>query len=68
MTTVAQHKSNLFSVRVSNTNLDDAFIANHDEQYKYVANNVKKDIMNGIRALAESIAPANTQLFTTYFQ
>ena len=68
MTAASRHKSNLFSVRIFNTNLDDAFAANKGTEYQYVAENVKKDIMNGVRALAESIAPANTQLFTTYFQ
>ena len=68
MSQIGQHKSNVFSVRVTDTGLDDAFVENQDDEYQNIAMKMKKDIMNGIRALSESIAPANTQLFTTYFQ
>lgn len=69
MSSSSKHKSNLFSIKIFDSALDDAFIANkEDDTYEQIATNIKKDISNGVRALAESIAPANTQLFDTYFQ
>ena len=62
-----RHKSNVFSLKVSNTGLDDESIANYDNEQAEIAKKIKKDIANSIRALAKSIVPANTQLFDTYF-
>lgn len=62
-----KHKSTLFSLKISNTGLDDESIEAYDDSTKHLAENLKKDISNAMKHLADSIAPANTQLFATYF-
>ena len=64
MEVLAKHKSNLFSFKIQNSGLDADSASSID---KNVAEQIKRDISNGIRDLAEAIAPANTQLFKTYF-
>lgn len=76
----AKHKSNLFSINISNSGLDDLSLydgtekssdpqqASQKKMKQHIAEQVKRDIMNGVRALAESIAPANTQLFNIYYK
>ena len=54
------HKSNLFSLKIYGTGLDDKNIGTYDDKTKKLAENLKKDISNAMRTLAESIAPANT--------
>lgn len=61
------HKSNLFSLKISNSGLDEQSLKNYDDEQRIIAEQMKKDIANSIKALANSIAPANTQLFATYF-
>lgn len=69
MASQAKHKSNLFSIKVNESGLDDDTINNSsNEQFKRLAVQMKRDIFNGAKALADSIAPANTQLFKVYFQ
>ena len=70
----AMHKSNLFSIKLQDTGLDDVSINQTKLQNpsleatrKKLAERIKKDIANGIQALVDSIAPANTQLFKTYY-
>lgn len=62
-----KHKSNLFSVKIFNSGLDDYSIYESHSIDKNIAEQIKRDIFNGIKALAESIAPANTQLFKAYY-
>ena len=62
-----RHKSNLFSIKISKSGLDDSVLKNCTDDEKKLAENIKCDITNAIRALAKSIAPANTQFFKTYF-
>lgn len=62
-----QHKSNVFSLKIYNSGLDEDTSKRYTAEQKQLAEQIKKDIMNSMKALAESIAPANTQLFTTYF-
>lgn len=73
----ARHKSNLFSINIFNSGLDDEYVEKHvidknngsqTTQQKNFVSQVKRDIMNGVKALAESIAPANTQLFKVFYQ
>ena len=61
------HKSNLFSIKISNTGLDDESLRTCSDQQKHIAEMMKKSISNAMKQLANSIAPANTQLFATYF-
>lgn len=65
MQTKARHKSNLFSVKIRNTNLDESEYASGNR--KQLMDIIKKDISNGVKSLVDSIAPANTQLFGTDF-
>ena len=66
-----RHKSNLFSIKIANTGLDEQAIRENASAYTddtlKIAENIKKDISNGMKYLVDSIAPANTQLFATYF-
>ena len=64
--TQTKHKSNLFSIQIVDSGLDDYSIENNIIE-KNVASQIKRDIFNGIKTLAESIAPANTQLFKAYY-
>ena len=63
----AKHKSNLFSIKIKNTGLDNESLSQATEEERNIAQSMKKSIANGMKQLAESIAPANTQLFATYF-
>lgn len=67
MTAQAKHKSNLFSLKIVDSGLDDEAIEAGTVD-KSIAQQIKRDIFNGIAALAESIAPANTQFFKTYYK
>lgn len=62
----AKHKSNLFSIKVSDSGLDDDTMR-FSNTNKQLADQVKRDLFNGMKALADSIAPANTQLFKAYY-
>lgn len=61
------HKSNLFSIKIKNSGLNDAAAKNYTEEQMKIASNLKKSIQNAMKKLVDSIAPANTQLFDTYF-
>lgn len=61
------HKSNLFSIKLHNTGLDDISTRDYNAEQMKIADSMKKSIQNAMKHLAESIAPANTQLFETYF-
>lgn len=70
----AKHKSNLFSIKLEKTGLDDLSMEqnklddpNKEKLRKAYAERIKRDIANGVKSLVDSIAPANTQLFKTYF-
>ncbi len=67
MASYTKHKSNLFSIKIYDSGLDDSTVNDAKAVDKNIAEQVKRDIFNGIRALTESIAPANTQLFKTYY-
>lgn len=54
-----EHKSNVFSVNVKNTHINDL------EQS--IQNIIKKDITNAITKITENVCPVNTQLFQVYF-
>lgn len=66
-----KHKSNLFSLKLKDTGLDDESVEAARQSGvaidQELVEKIKCDISNGIRALADTIAPANTQLFKTYF-
>lgn len=62
-----RHKSNLFSIKLYNTGLDDESVVDNRIVDQKIAEQVKRDIFNGVKALADSIAPASTQLFKTYY-
>ena len=59
-----KHKSNLFSIKIQNSGLDDKAIAetgnSYDNNMLNLIENIKKDISNGMKYLVDSIAPANT--------
>ena len=65
--TTTKHKSNLFSIKIKNTGLDDESWMNANEQQRHLIENIRHDIKNSMKVLVESIVPANTQLFDTYF-
>ena len=67
MSSACRHKSNLFSIKIYDSGLDDATVSNSNEDFANLAENMKRDISNGVKALVDSIAPANTQLFKTFF-
>jgi hypothetical protein len=58
----SQHKSNIYSVRIKNTNLNEAI---EDEQLR---EDVHTAIENAIREVIPKIAPANTQLWKIEWQ
>lgn len=61
------HKSNLFSIKIRNSGLDGKSLKNCTSEQINIANSIKKSIQNAMKQLVDSIAPANTQLFDTYF-
>lgn len=70
----AKHKSNLFSIKISNSGLDDLYQQSYrasnaalQKTRDALVNRIKTDISNGVKQLVDSIAPANTQLFKTMF-
>ena len=68
MPAIAKHKSNLFSVQIRSTGLDDAALAQSTtNEERQTILNIRKDIMNGVKSIAENVVPANTQLFETQF-
>ena len=60
MSAVTKHKSNLFSIKIKNTGLDNESLSQATEEERNIAQSMKKSIANGMKQLAESIAPANT--------
>ena len=54
------HKSNLFSIKMSNTGLDDESLKTCSSEQKHIAEMMKKSISNAMKHLVNSIAPANT--------
>jgi hypothetical protein len=52
------HKSNMFSIRVENLNIDDVDTLTYNEKKQ-----LKLWIANRVKNLANSLAPSNTQLF-----
>ncbi len=52
---------------MSNSGLDDTSLEQASEVERNIAAQIKRDLFNGMLALAESIAPANTQLFKAYY-
>ena len=67
MASETKHKSNLFSIKIYDSGLDASSVEEIKAVDKRIAEQVKRDIFNGVKALADSIAPANTQLFKTYY-
>ena len=73
MQSAAKHKSNLFSVKIMNSKLDEATAeaarmeGKLTETRRILVDQIKNDIANAVRHLANTIAPANTQLFDTFF-
>lgn len=69
MSAVTKHKSNLFSVVLKNTGLDDGSTSRlqSDSLQRQTAENLRKDIVNGIKSIVDNVAPANTQLFDAQF-
>ena len=71
--TRCKHKSNLFSIKISNKNIED--LVNLDEnvgrdekeQGKVLYDQIHKEIKNAIGKIAENICPVNTQFFDVYF-
>lgn len=63
----AIHKSNLYSIELTDTGLNTAFASLGEAREKTIAT-IKKSVKNGIRALCEKIQPGNTQLFEVYFK
>lgn len=57
----AGHKSSMFSIKLIDTGLNESTI---DSQAKQ---KLRQNIQNSIRALVDSLAPANCQLFNIYF-
>ena len=55
----AKHKSNLFSIKIMDSGLDSnsSSNANIDQE---LAKQIKRDLFNGMKQLADSIAPACT--------
>lgn len=66
MSVQAKHKSNLFSIKVKDSGLDDTAMRTSGVTQE-LADQIKRDLFNGMKALADSIAPANTQLFKAYY-
>jgi len=61
MPAIAKHKSNLFSVQIRSTGLDDAALAQSTtNEERQTILNIRKDIMNGVKSIAENVVPANT--------
>lgn len=67
------HKSNVFSVKIKKTDLND--LSDKDSQentstnkYTGIENSIKKDITNAVTEICKNICPANTQLFKVYFE
>ena len=54
------HKSNLYRITIQNCGLDEAHLSSNLTM-------IKKDIENSVRVIAESLAPAHTQLFDVAF-
>jgi hypothetical protein len=53
---VPKHKSNLFSIRISNSNLNDSYFGGDKDK-------IQKSINNIIRKIIDKITPIHTQLF-----
>jgi hypothetical protein len=66
MSSTARHKSNLFSVKMKNTGLDESAQMSSGEDAETAAK-LRKDIVNGIKAIVDNVVPANTQLFEAQF-
>lgn len=61
----SKHKSTLFSVQINNSGLKTT--NNDDKKLTEEKEKIRKSISNAVRELAESICPANTQLFKVEF-
>ena len=64
---MCKHKSTLFSVRISDSGLGKVSESD-SQQVKDIIANIKMDIENSVRKIAENVSPANTELFKVYFQ
>jgi len=58
-----RHKSNLFSIKIKNSGLEQE----RNETYNDLAEKMRKDITNNIFKFTSNICPANTQLFDVYY-
>lgn len=58
----AKHKSNLYSIKINNTNLDLNSVGNDRKLF----DKIRTDIQNTVRRIAERLQPAHTQLFKVY--
>jgi len=69
MSSVTKHKSNLFSVVMKKTGLDDGAVSKLEQGSleRQTAENLRKDIVNGIKSIVDNVVPANTQLFEAQF-
>lgn len=57
------HKSTLYTIDVKNTKIFNDDVWSNVADNQNIKDNLKREIKNNIRAIAESLAPANTQLF-----
>lgn len=64
----ARHKSNLFSIKLHSTGLDDDSMSHKDQNTKDELQRMKHDIKNVIFDIVKNICPVNTQLFDVYFE
>lgn len=63
-TNSSKHKSSLYSIKLDNIGMDK--LASNSELSDYLSK-IKRDITNSVRNIAESLAPAHTQLFGVMF-
>ena len=60
-----KHKSNLYSIELHNSNLTNG--VEDTSSIKLLKSKIRQDIQNNVREIANSICPANTQLFNIQY-
>ena len=70
---IVRHKSNLFSINLTKTGLEDGYVKDLNEcrrndEEPGLPNVMKTEIQNAIREIVQNITPANTQLFKVFFK
>ena len=61
-----KHKSNMFSININNTRIDQLDTGNAESTQK-LKEKIKSDIRNQVRTLSKKFCPADTCLFDVYF-